>query len=404
MKAFFIKHVIPFALACCIVTGLYNSSIYDHRFNIIETYEESGMAYPVGFISNFVRQKTRESVILNLTSNHLILMMGSSELTGSDSLGYRPKNFIQKVSNMGVLDLGHEGNQEFSMFTQLLQFKKFLKKAKITFIISPGWFAEDYAAGTSVNSFLEYNNEAALEHIHFSEDIPKKFKAAVYQYLNKNYTEINAPTTLMSLMAYSDQSSTVKSPVYYPINRLLKKTYQTKNKLFVNTNQLYDISNCGYEMIAPPTISVKEFDWENESNRLKEKFEGYYSNDWGITDDYYDQWIKGETKYLKITPAKLNQELKDFHLMLDAIQHYEVDASFIIQGLNPYYYENLEELDPIVHEITNALDEHNYPYLNLHTSQPEEFEIGTLNDVMHMGDLGWLKVNQFLIDTYGKDQ
>ncbi|MDG1347121.1 MAG: D-alanyl-lipoteichoic acid biosynthesis protein DltD, partial [Crocinitomicaceae bacterium] len=63
---------------------------------------------------------------------------------------------------------------------------------------------------------------------------------------------------------------------------------------------------------------------------------------------------------------------------------------------------NLEEMNPIIRSIINELENADFPYLNMFTSRKGDYQPGSLNDVMHLGDYGWLQVNEFIYNTYLK--
>ena len=52
--------------------------------------------------------------------------------------------------------------------------------------------------------------------------------------------------------------------------------------------------------------------------------------------------------------------------------------------------------------MTNYFDKNDVPYLNMFTADSKDYIPGTLDDIMHTGDLGWMKINKFLVDTYGE--
>jgi poly-D-alanine transfer protein DltD len=76
------------------------------------------------------------------------------------------------------------------------------------------------------------------------------------------------------------------------------------------------------------------------------------------------------------------------------------DASFVILPLNPYYYANLDELDPVMQELAATVRKNGYSCLNFWATRSEEFEKGVLSDVMHLSDYGWYRVDRFIADTY----
>jgi poly-D-alanine transfer protein DltD len=48
------------------------------------------------------------------------------------------------------------------------------------------------------------------------------------------------------------------------------------------------------------------------------------------------------------------------------------------------------------------LDENEIPYLNMYVDNKVAYEPGLLNDIMHFGDLGWMKINNFLNNLYNE--
>jgi D-alanine transfer protein len=99
-------------------------------------------------------------------------------------------------------------------------------------------------------------------------------------------------------------------------------------------------------------------------------------------------------------PSNKNTELKDFKMLVKLLKSNEANATFIISPLNPYYYRDLQELDPVVSEIEAEIRKQDFKYLNLFTSDSTKYDKAILSDVMHMSEYGWLLVNKFIADTY----
>ena len=77
-------------------------------------------------------------------------------------------------------------------------------------------------------------------------------------------------------------------------------------------------------------------------------------------------------------------------------------ASFIIIPFNPHYYRNTEVFSPLIDSLTSSMKANNFPYLNLYVTDTLSYEPGTLKDIMHIGNYGWMKVNQFIDSIYYK--
>ena len=130
------------------------------------------------------------------------------------------------------------------------------------------------------------------------------------------------------------------------------------------------------------------------------------SNTLFINDDYFKSEVlrkNGEIRkghYDKIN-CNNNQELNDFYQLIKLIKATKCKASFIIQGLNPYHYLSLENFNPTLNKICSTLKKEKIPFLNQFTTKKQNYIPGTLNDIMHIGDIGWLQIDKFLIETYG---
>ena len=92
--------------------------------------------------------------------------------------------------------------------------------------------------------------------------------------------------------------------------------------------------------------------------------------------------------------------MNDFRMLVKYLKYKNADCSFIFQPLNPYYYPALDSLNKLTDTITNILARNKIPYLNMFVLDRESYEPGTLNDVMHLGDYGWMKINYFLDSLY----
>lgn len=54
----------------------------------------------------------------------------------------------------------------------------------------------------------------------------------------------------------------------------------------------------------------------------------------------------------------------------------------------------------IITTIKSKIQENNYGYLDMWSYKKEDYEIGTLIDIVHSGELGWVKINQKIIEHF----
>lgn len=326
-------------------------------------------------------------------SDEKIYLLGSSELTGGTDA--KPYNFIPDRYDVDFLAVGHAGNQCFSIFSQLLAHHDKLNGKRIVIVLSPGWFQSHFAEGTSSSLFLEYNSPRFLERIR--RTCPKDaFRAWEAKRIAEFYNEITGPHLDLKLLAFEHQGSksAVHKVFYAPVeaaDKGLKQLNRQRTPHIAAADNLHAVPR-----------SLQPFSWdtllENSRNR---QLLASNNNGWAIENTIYTvDFSDGDRGEIFPVPKQYNRELEDFHQLIRLLKAKGADASFVILPLNPYYYSNLDELDPVMQELASTLKKNAYPCLNFWVTQPKDFEKGVLNDVMHLSDYGWYRVDRFIADTY----
>jgi len=386
MKKTILYHILPFVIAC--------STIYLF-FMLISNKDRSTVIYTPSKISgkyaNYEDSLAKTDLLYALHNKSLIIW-GSSELGGTDSLGYITHNFFPKQFNIPTLAIGHAGNQSFSIMCQLAALNKHVKNNKMVFVISPGWFTNQYAQGTSSNSFIEFVDEEYLKKIYYS-NLNSKYINYISNYIYRKRDDIH--------------------PMGYYTKRLMYKSWYK----YLNIYDLFEsVMPVVIDYIAPINIDNSEYkfkiksvyntnskipNWDYLKRKAINNFEIISSNNsMAINNTYYSNNIKGHENISQGIVAKENNiELSDFNMLISLINDLNINAVFIVQNLNPHVYINLEEVQPIIDDICNEFDKYNFRYYNMFTANKSEYSKGELTDAMHMGDLGWIKVNEFIYNA-----
>ena len=129
---------------------LFSKIQYEEPFNQRQAYYENFSSYP-GLEYQFLKSSD---------SAEIIYLLGSSELEKNSAA--IPYNFISQHFTTQVKAIGHAGNQCLSIYAQLLANENRLKNTPLVIILSPGWFENKPAKGTSSALFLEFNSERSL--------------------------------------------------------------------------------------------------------------------------------------------------------------------------------------------------------------------------------------------------
>ena len=72
-----------------------------------------------------------------------------------------------------------------------------------------------------------------------------------------------------------------------------------------------------------------------------------------------------------------------------------------MQDLHPYIFiNNREEMNKLVSKIKSDVLENGYSYYDMWSYEKNSFDMGSLVDMVHLGETGWLKVNQQIIEHF----
>ncbi|MGV3630589.1 MAG: D-alanyl-lipoteichoic acid biosynthesis protein DltD [Bacteroidota bacterium] len=338
------------------------------------------------FFSLAPNEKLELALYGSLREKNGITLFGSSEL--SVNTACIPYAFLPDSLGIRTQAFGQAFQQHFAIYCQLLAFKSELKDAKICIILSPGWFEEE---GTNIEGFLEFVRPNFLKRIASDQSIPLERKLEIGRYLQENYSAIVNPGAAIN----------------YFVNLYRYRNVYGLNDFFQKRGK--EIQPIRYVLKANRSLERQQrtIDWGKRIAAAESLFVASVHNAIYVNDSYFNEYIKQKDgslhrgTYSKVD-ANNNRELEDFRLLVNLLAESGSKPTFVIQGMNPYHYQHLDRFDPLLEKITAELDKNNIPYLRLFTSKKANYQPGSLIDIMHMGDVSWLKMNKFLAEHYGK--
>jgi len=399
MKNFLFFHVIPLLLAIFLLFSMSSKMNIFLASDVNTAQEEQNFRY----IPNFLKDNKifENQFLMSGNDAETIFLLGSSELTsGEEAL---PFNFISNYYTTKIKGIGHDGNQCFSIYSQLLANENRLENAPIVIVLSPIWFVSKFSKGTTSSLFLEFNSSKFIENIlninNNSELTPfKKYEA---KRIGDFYTEILNPDNNLKRLFLEGQSSKSigHKLVYYPVIKITEFCNILKQKLIGSCNNKNSID---ISVIRNPIIPESVYiSWDSLLFiSQQEQINLSSNNSWYIDSGYYNQYIRGKMRRLSIVNEKNNRELEDFYMLIKLLRAKNAKASFIIIPLNPYHYTNLEEFTPIINVLETELKNNQFPYLNFWNTDTATYDKGVLADIMHLSKYGWYQVNKFIVETY----
>ena len=320
-----------------------------------------------------------------------IVLFGSSELVKYPNQRFLPQKFFNNELNIPLRVQGNEGHQTFVIMSQLaaLDNQTIRNNARIAILLSPSWFTGSNENGLTMPKFLEYMYSGMMNKLYFESETDDKYKYLISDYIKENVSLIKEPSFIYK----------------YPLNVLEKDYLNNEIKKFIIQN--FDYKNVKVETLnyVKPKLDYDKLRAEAKNIEIPSS-----NNSFGVNNEYYSKYIEPEIAknnfpFSIIIPPELdkNEEFQDFLVLLDFLDKYKIKPLFIMQDLNPYVFAgNREEANELMAIIKSKVLEHNFEYMDMWTYKKEDFEMNSLTDIVHLDELGWIKVNQKIIDYFMK--
>ena len=322
-----------------------------------------------------------------------IVLFGSSELVLYPNQRFLPQNYFNNVLNLPLRAQGNEGQQTFVIMAQLAACDNDIvrENARVVVLLSPSWFTGGNENGLTMPKFLEYMYSGMMNKLYFQSETDDKYKELISKYVQENISRIKEPNFIYK----------------YTLDTL-EEDY-LDNEVKKNIIQAFDNKDINPQMI---TYSRPAFDYDSLKIEAKQVELSSSNNEYGINNEYYTKYItpeieKGNFPFSIVVPPKLeeNQEYEDFLSLLDFLKTYKIKPLFVMQDLNPYVFmKNRETANELMLNIKAKVLEHGYEYLDTWTYKKEDFQIGSMTDIVHVGELGWLKIDEKIINHFMKKE
>lgn len=273
---------------------------------------------------------------------------------------------------------------------------------KIAYILSLQWFddsdgvdADKFAANFSQIQFYNFLNNPKI-----SEENKQYYCKRVYSLLEE---ADKYPAEALYARLYSDSNllkkvcMVVMDP-YYKISNYLSEI-KDKALIYKEMKKLPE---------KKPEDKLKEVNWDEEENKIDmENEEKVSTNQFHLSDDYYNKNIKDDLDYLKgyLKGKDLisSVEMNDFKFFLSVCRDLNIKPYMIMPPVNGWYYDYLgldkDERYQYYDEIDRLSKEQGLDVLDL---REYEYKKDFLMDVMHLGEEGWLKVSEGIYNHFNE--
>ena len=273
---------------------------------------------------------------------------------------------------------------------------------KVAYILSLQWFdnsdgvkADKFAANFSEMQFYNFLNNPRI-----SEENKQYYAKRVYSLLEQTdkyqaealYARLYSnPNWFKKIVMF------IMSP-YYKISNYLS-TIKDKALIYEEMKKLPE---------KKAEHELSDIDWDEEEFKISEENKSEIStNQFHLTDDYYNKNIKDHLVYLdgclKNNDTLSSVEMDDFKFFLSVCRDLNIHPYIIMPPVNGWYYDYLglskDTRDEYYNEIDRLSKEQDLQVLDL---RQYEYKQGFLIDVMHLGEEGWLKVSEGIYNHFNE--
>jgi D-alanine transfer protein len=151
-----------------------------------------------------------------------------------------------------------------------------------------------------------------------------------------------------------------------------------------------------------PAAAARVVDWDALAQQAQSAEQGEMTgNRYAVRDDFFNKYLRtipegGKTAY-QPQPLTGRDELRELTALMALLHERNVNALFVMQPLHPMVFKDLDRFVPVQREVASLCQRYAMTCMDMYGAP---FEIGTLRDVQHLGELGWLRVNQKIAETF----
>lgn len=341
----------------------------------------------VRYDDSYEKYKSRDLLRENI-DRYTILLMGSSELTATLDCEEHPRHFLD-YENCHIMQIGGGNFQSLIHAITLGSLGGDLPVRQVNLIISMQWFTKEGIDPTAFQSRVSYDHVCYMLK---NPQLSEKTKQAV---LNR----IEVLTAQNSVMNHTMKDFAKKSPFNDAVNGIRSWRNEFQQQVVLGQH-LRDASR------EPNTKRLPEIDWtkarEEAISRAKAETT---NNDYYIQNEYYDTYIKKnlakDENSATATTFTESPEYGDLQLFLDVAKElgYEVNLIMIpLQGKWADYTgvpkSEIEGYYEKIRTMARANGIHLTDY-SKYSYEPYFFK-----DIMHLGRVGWIQLQEDLLKDW----
>lgn len=382
----------PVICATIILIAILVSPFSFRNFNS-KTIRQAAVSQSVNiFKGTVVKQKALEE--------GYVPFMGSSELSRMDPM--HPSVLAQKYNrNYRPFLLGAAGSQSLSQFWGMQGINQQLKGKKVVFIISPQWFVK---RGINPNAFaLYYSNLQAVTWLKTAQNtLMDRYAARRLLDMPSSRSDKLIEQCLLQVAAGQK------------LNKAERFYLDLKYNELVHEDQLFStigMSNRVLKIDREANKLPKHYNYQN-LDQLAYHFgvENTTNNPFHVDNSFWNHRLKRQVKKLRGEQAKFDYvsspEFGDFQLVLNQFAKDHTQVIFVIPPINARWAKytglKMSMIQDFNHKIKYQLQKQGFNNIVDLTNDGKEPYF--MQDTIHLGWRGWLKMDKSISPFLTKDQ
>lgn len=342
-----------------------------------------------------------------LKKENNILLLGSSELSASDNIGYPPVLFNYGNSNFNMVMSGSGYVQSLLQAIKLGAYEPLMKNRKVVLILSPQWFTTLQAQGDKFDSkwltpvWTEFINNKNI-----SYNLKNKIKSRAYK-LSKDGGDVQNAISETEIpqdshaIAKSKKSISTQSKKIFSVNWASNRLDRIRrniafSKQIKESRREYDKSLKSNKKI----VKVEKINFKTLMKRAEEqgKLE-CTNNDFGIYDEYFDTYVKSALAERKNSEKEMSysesDEYYDLKLFLEVAEEANLKVMLVSMPVNGRWSDYTGFLKKHREDYYKKIRKIAKQYkVEIADFSDKEYELYFLRDIMHCGWKGWVYIDE----------
>ena len=343
-----------------------------------------------------------------LLDQNTVLTMGSSELSTIGESTHPVQFYKDGQHEFDLVLLGQGYTQCLNQAISLAALAPSMENKQVVLILSAQWFTEDHIDPGAFASVFRINMyREMLRNPDLSDQLKMQMIERCHEILGQD--DVLTERLKVQEQLYWNHSANILEQATEMIRAPFLE-YQRSYQVRKHTKDIKDDLDWEQYLVDRPfELDGKSATCISFEKRMEvAEMEGRASvtnNDFGIEDDYYNEYMKDSYEERKDSEVDsrftVSKEYDDLNLFLDVCDELGIEPMLVSVPVNGYWYDYTgfpsEEREGYYQNIVNICDQRDVQLLDLSAYEYTDY---VLRDIMHLGWKGWVFIEYEIEQFY----